>query len=228
MKFKVGLVAFSVVLFFMFLFFQFLSPVKKSVEKKSIEKEVVRTIDIREPVVPVRVDFLKKTTAKSDVPLVKGDRVVFGLNGILLKGEVEYRPLTEFKKGQLLFRIDNRDFFIEIAAKKSELLELVDKLTVEIETFSSTELEDWKTFKVCLQLNKLLPEFPVLQSDKIVQLAGYDVVKKMYLFVKNMEREMGNYFFIAPYDGYFSKSIVKDGSRIKKNQTIALIEKIQN
>jgi len=31
-----------------------------------------------------------------------------------------------------------------------------------------------------------------------------------------------------PYDGYFSKSIVKDGSRIKKNQTIALIEKIQN
>lgn len=150
--------------------------------------------------------------------------ISFDVDGVLMLGDTLLVPGMEFKKNQLLYRIDNNQSFAQLVSKKNELIKLFSFILPQLEAKFPNHNGKWQSFLDGIKPTKLLPDYPLLFTpEERVFLVEKEFIQA-YVKTKMLEKEMEKYFFLAPFDGIFIESIIQPGESVTSGASIAKIE----
>ncbi len=216
--FKKGLLAFIVIFVFGVLFYPFFTEKadKKLSQSIVFKEDKFFEVDLKDLDLNLSLvaNFIISDTIK----------LSFKVGGLLEKGETKIELGTSFKKNQLLFQINNRAVFSHYLQLKNQFQINCDAAIIILENIlSPDEIVQWKEFSNALKENHLIADFPIItnrEEQKVIQNLN---LSKSYTELKSLESSMSNYFYLAPLDGKVLELITKIGTKIQKNETVALL-----
>jgi multidrug efflux pump subunit AcrA (membrane-fusion protein) len=151
--------------------------------------------------------------------------VSFELQGKLKKGDINMKPGTNFRTGQILYTLDNEEAFYALAARKSSLSNLIISALPDIEMDFPSEKNKWLNFLDDLRPGKILPELPRLSSAKERMFLTSRNILPEYLNLKSQEVRMNKYIYVAPFNGTVIETYAEPASIVNPGVQIAKIAK---
>ncbi|MFN5415647.1 MAG: biotin/lipoyl-binding protein [Flavobacteriia bacterium] len=145
-----------------------------------------------------------------------------------ISGELEafkWRKGDKFKKGDLLFLLDNRDLFHQISEAKKQLKINVTENLKEIrdENFK----QKWQVFLSETKEDDLLPAVPSFYASGFKEIQINNNVIEDLNLIQSLETSVLDYFYLAPFDGEFKEISLKKGNTVKENKSFAIIHPIK-
>lgn len=198
-------------------------PDKQSTNPKS---EVIPSIQVKNEL--VESEFLLE--GKIDYHAVKD--ITFSVGGILEAGDVILKPASEFKFNNLLFKLNLKDAFALLSAKKKDLANSYNSFIRDLNKSGTSSqqgelinVDKWETFAVQIKPEKRLPKLPIFKTKTEENLLLENNLFVQYDEVQQLEEDIEHYFYLAPFDGIVLSIKSKVGNRIKPNQSVARIAK---
>lgn len=151
--------------------------------------------------------------------------VSFEVQGKLEKGNITMKPGTNFKKGQILYRVNNEEAFYTLNARKATFSTLILNSMPDIELDFPSERNKWIAFLNDLSSNSLLPNLPQLSSSKEQMFVISRNIEAEYFNLKSLEARMGKYSYKAPFNGTVTQVFAEPGAIANPGGQIARIAK---
>jgi len=147
---------------------------------------------------------------------------VLSLNNITISSEVQGRIVgnnifkkgTEFKKGEIIFNVNNTDLKLLINAKKSRFMNLVSSVLADIKLDFSNEYTKWNDFFNTIEIDSNLPNFPEINNSKEKNYIISRSILSEYLSIKSDEEKLKKYTVIAPFNGIITRSYTDVGGNV--------------
>lgn len=137
------------------------------------------------------------------------------INGVITELGPHVQPGLFFQKGELLFRIDDRDYQTALQIAESELAQAKAKL-VEEKAKSEQAKRNWERLKAGEKPNELVLRKPYLASVEAA-IMGAEALRDQAAL--NLERTR----IVAPYDGRILQKHVDIGQFVSKGNPLAEI-----
>lgn len=152
--------------------------------------------------------------------------VAFEVQGKLEKGDLNMKPGTNFKAGQVLYRINHTDAWFNLEAKKAVISNKILALLPDIELDFPSEKSKWIKFINDLNPNqKDLPRIPKINSVKEEMFFIGRNFFAEYYSLEQLQFQLQKYLFTAPFDGTVLEIFAEPGSIINPGVQIAKIAK---
>ena len=151
--------------------------------------------------------------------------VAVEVQGKLEKGNVLMKPGVNFRKGQVLYRVNNDEAFYSLSARKTQLSNLVVSALPDIELDYPSELNKWLNFNESIQASKRLPNLPKVNSTKEKMFMTSKGVLAEYYTIRSQESRMEKYVYIAPFSGTVIETYAEPGAIANPGTRIARIAK---
>ncbi|MBN1407034.1 MAG: efflux RND transporter periplasmic adaptor subunit, partial [Calditrichaceae bacterium] len=150
------------------------------------------------------------------------------VTGILEAGTIPFLPAATFKKGDLLFKVDDRQTKLELNSLKSDLMNALASVLPEIKVDFPDEYQKFQKYFDDCDFTCKLSELPETNSQKIkLFLTRYNVYK-LYYSVKNMEIRLEKHYYYAPFDGSVIAADLRKGSTVRAGSVIGHIINLDN
>lgn len=147
------------------------------------------------------------------------------VQGMLLKGNVEMKEGIAFRKGDVLYRIDNQESFYSFAARRSGLVNMILNIIPDIELDFPNEKEKWLDFMNEMNKATRLPDLPKIKSDKERMFVTSRSVISEYYNIKSLESRLDKYVIIAPFNGTVTNMFIEPGTIANPGAQIAKVAK---
>ena len=188
-------------------------------------KEEDKTVHLRTQKVknaPQRISLVSYGQITPNMEL----NVAFQVQGELQKGQISMKPGTNFRAGQILYRLDNKDAWFNFQAKKAIISNMILSSLPDIELDFPTERNKWMTFINDLSPNNSkLPALPSMPSTKEEMFfMGRNFFPEFYA-LQQLESQMDKYVFIAPFNGTVIATFAEPSSIISPSMQVAKIAK---
>lgn len=144
------------------------------------------------------------------------------VQGKLNKGAYDLKPGIKFKKGDLLYKINNADALYTLRSRKSSFLNIVANLLPDIKNDFSSEYDKWSDFINDIKLNDPLPQMPAWKTNKEKIFISSRNVLTDYFSIKALEEQLNKYMVYAPFSGVITDvyatdfSVVNPGTKIMR------------
>lgn len=145
------------------------------------------------------------------------------VGGKLLQGTIPLKEATFFNKGDIIYRIDEREARFNLQSQKSEFLNNVASALADIKIDFPDELSKWENFLQQIELNKSLPELPEVKSRKEKIFISNRKLLTQYYTIKSAEERLAKFTFTAPYKGSIAQLNFEEGSIVNPGATIGRI-----
>jgi multidrug efflux pump subunit AcrA (membrane-fusion protein) len=144
------------------------------------------------------------------------------VQGKILDGQVPLKKGQPFEKGQLLFRIYDREARLNLLSRKSRFLNAIANLLPDFKVDFPQSYDKWARFLGDVNIERDLPPLPKIAAAKEkIFLAGRNILSDYYL-IKSEEVRLKKYSIHAPFTGTYTDvyleagSVVNPGSRAAK------------
>lgn len=144
------------------------------------------------------------------------------VQGKLMKGDINMKPGTNFRTGQILYRVDNEEAFHTLSARKSQLTALVLNAMPDIELDFPSEKKKWLQFMADLNPGRKMPELPAMSAREGLFMTGRNVLTEYYN-IRSMEARLEKYFFAAPFNGTVIATFAEPGAIANPGAQLAKI-----
>jgi RND family efflux transporter MFP subunit len=149
--------------------------------------------------------------------------LVAEVGGRLLPGTVSLKEAARFSKGDIIYRIDDREARYNLQSQKSEFLNNVASTLADIKIDFPEELSKWENFLQQIEITKPLPDLPELKSRKEKTFVNNRKLLNQYYTIKSAEERLAKYVFIAPYNGSIAQLNIEEGSIVNPGANIGRI-----
>ncbi len=136
------------------------------------------------------------------------------VQGKMQKGDVELKPGVKFKKGQLLFSVNNTDMAFNLRSRKSNYITLLANILPDIKVDYTSEYEKWKNFLDEIKINQPLPQIPGWANEKEKIFLSSKNVYSEYFSVKSQEEQLKKYHVYAPFSGMIQEVFLREFSTV--------------
>ena len=166
-----------------------------------------------------------------EAPVKSGGRIISLSNveliaeasGKILKGDIELKKGASFKAGDVLFTIYPNEVSLALKASKSRFLNTLANMLPDI-SIDYNEYEDaFRKFFSSIDLDKDLPDFPVIDSDKLKLFLSSKNVLSEYYNIKIGELQLKRHSFVAPFSGSITNVNLETGSYTNTGGRIASV-----
>lgn len=185
------------IILFAYFSMSFLSGLKKQ-PKRAAEKEVFRYVKAE----PVKYGTAKgeivstgRIYSKSEVALSSE------VSGKVMSGNVSFKKGQQFKKGDLLLKVYDKEAGLSLKANKSNFLNLLANLLPDLKTDLTERYDAWNDFFNSINLENELPELPKIKSTKEKVFLASRNILSTYYNIKSAESTFKKYSIFAPFDG---------------------------
>lgn len=142
------------------------------------------------------------------------------VQGKLTQGRRDLKVGVRFKKGELLFKINDTDAQYNLRARKSGFINIIVNLLPDLQIDFPSEAQKWTDYLNAIKLNKPLPQLPAWKSTKEKVFLSTRNVLTEYFSIKSLEEQLEKYSVYAPFSGMVTEvyatnfSVVNPGTRI--------------
>lgn len=166
----------------------------------------------------VRVVTAKNGTVRLSIPITGRvramDRMIITaeVGGALQRTGSAFREGTSFRRGDVLFRIDDGEVRAQINAQQSAFLRALVQLVPDMRIDMPEQAPKWEAYLKNVPVDGALPELPKLASEQERNyLAGRGVLDQYYGIRALYERK-DKYVITAPFDGVVTSAGVEPGT----------------
>lgn len=182
-------------------------PAKKVIKSVYVQKVDNGTVPI---VIPANgtVTALQKTSLFSEV------------EGIFRSSSKPFRPGQEYRKGQVLLRIDAVEYAANVRASKSELYNKIASVMPDLRLDYPDDFKKWETYLNNFDVNRSLAPLPKPSSDQENYFISGRGIVSGYYNIKNLETRLNKFTIVAPYNGVLTDAVVTEGSLVRPGQRL--------
>ncbi len=142
------------------------------------------------------------------------------VNGQIKKSQKPLRAGIFYKKNEIIVKIDDSIFKNQLFAKKSSLLNQLTLLLPDLKYDFPNEYRKWLIYLDNFNVEKTLSPLPRISSEREkYYLASKNILQSFYE-IKSSEATFVKYSIHAPYDGYLTQSLLREGDMVRAGQKI--------
>lgn len=171
----------------------------------------------------------KKVENKTEIFNVQGFGTIASFNTVDLSSEVQGKLIggkhaiksgIKFRKGDLLYRIDDTEARYTLRSRKSSFLNILALMMPDIRVDFSEEYDKWEKYIASVKLNEALPLLPSWKTNKEKIFLSTRNVLTEYFSIKSAEEQLKKFIVRAPFSGMITEvfvsnhSVVNPGSRV--------------
>ena len=157
---------------------------KRQIKAKIVDAEVVELSDVTSKIIGYgRVNSAQPVILISEV------------NGILTSGSSPFRPAQNFKNGDILIKVDDRQIRLDINSAKSDLLNALSTVLPEIKVDFPNDFNIWQNYFNSITYDKKLDPLPEINNQKIKLFLSRFNVYKLYYQIRNLEIQLEKHYF---------------------------------
>jgi len=145
------------------------------------------------------------------------------VQGKLIKGKRDLKPGVKFKKGDLLFMINNTEARYSIRSRKSGFINIIAQLLPDMKVDFPSEYDKWSNYISSIKLNESLPSLPSWKSPKEKIFLSTRNVLTEYFAIKSLEEQLKKYQVYAPFSGMITDVFISDYSVVNPGAKIIKI-----
>jgi len=142
------------------------------------------------------------------------------VQGILMPTSKEFKSGTSFKKGTIIVKINSDEFYANLQAQKSNLINALTSIMPDIRLDYPEEYEKWENYVQNFAIDKPIEKLPLTNSDKEKFFISGRGILTTYFNVKNLEVKLAKYNLRAPFNGILTESLVNPGSLVRPGQKL--------
>ncbi len=185
---------------------------KPPVSVKTVETIKVAYEDIKTSVVTYgRVETAQSLDLLSEV------------SGRMFQGNTRLKEGQSFKKGTLLFYVDEEEAELNLKSQKSNFLRDLANILPDLKVDFSDNYDAWQSYFSQLDLDKRFPELPKSKSDKEKTFLATKGIFSSFYSIQSAEVQLGKYKYYAPFDGSITEVTLQSGSFINPGTKIGKI-----
>ena len=147
-------------------------------------------------------------------------QLVAEVQGRLVRGFKPFKAGTYFKEGQILIRVDSREFALNLESQKSAFLNILTAMMPDLKADYPDNYQNWLNYVSSYESGKPLPELPVTTSDSEKYFLTSRQVYATYFGIKAQEERLGKYAIKAPFNGSLTEARVDVGGLISPGQPL--------
>jgi membrane fusion protein, multidrug efflux system len=144
-------------------------------------------------------------------------------SGRINAGDVSLKPAQVFKKGQLLYKIDDTEAKLALQAQKSDFINAVAGVLPDIRIDYNEFHKEWEQYLSKIEMMKPLPVYPNPGSEPFKIFLSARGILNRYYSIKSAEERIDKHVFRAPYDGSISEVRIETGSVVNPGTQIGRI-----
>lgn len=183
------------------------------------ETKYVKVQKVNNDTVPVivtgfgRVASVRRVTLSSEA------------QGVLMNTGFNLKAGQSFSKGQLLFKVNDRENRLALKARKSTFLNLMATVLPDIKIDFPESAVNWAGFLDKIDLDKNLPVLPEFSSSKEKTFLAAKNVLTEYYNIKGDEEKLGRHAVYAPFNGTIIEVLAEEGTNLAFGSQVATIIK---
>ena len=197
------------------------SGMKEEPEKKEIPvaKKYVKTQKVVYSDVPTFVIAHGRVEASDNLDLIAEKQ------GRMYQGAVRLKAGKKFKKGDLLFKIDDKEARFNLQSQKSTLLKDLAAILPDFRVDFPDSYQKWNAYFESIDLRKNLPDLPELSSNKEKTYLATKNIFSSFYSIKSSEEALTKFRLYAPFNGIISEVFLQSGSYVGPGSKIAKIHR---
>lgn len=164
--------------------------------------------------VPVLITESGRLVAKNKMDLFSE------VQGVMEATAREFKPGSRFKKGEILLRIRNNDYYANLQAQKSVLQNLITSILPDLRLDYPEAYQKWDLYLKQFDMDKPISELPVPSSEKEKFFITGKNIYTTYYNTKNLELVYAKYNIQAPFSGVLTETTVNPGTVIRPGQRL--------
>ncbi|PLX23916.1 MAG: hypothetical protein C0600_13945 [Ignavibacteria bacterium] len=194
-------------------------PQRRAPERvvKQVRSEIVKLEDT-----PTQIEALGKVLSSSPVQLISE------VTGVLLPGDVPFKPGQRFSRGQVLLRIDNRQVQYTLNSTKSDFMNALATVLPEMKIDHPADYDVWQKYFDGCGFDDTLAELPESTHRRIKVLLTRANVYKLFFAVRNLEITLEKHDITAPFNGSISMTTQRVGSNARNGSVLGEIISLQD
>jgi len=185
-------------------------------ENDSIGTKYVKTVLINNQTRPLTISSFGRVASTSNINLSSEVQGKLSSNISLKKG-------TEFTKGQLIIKINDKDAQLAIKARKSNYLNIISLSIPDLIVDFPDEHKKWSAFFNSIKVEKNLPSFPDFVNSKEKNFIISRNILSEYYNIKSDEERLKKYNITAPFEGTIIEAYTDEGAIINPGSPIIKI-----
>ncbi|WP_452225243.1 efflux RND transporter periplasmic adaptor subunit [Lacinutrix chionoecetis] len=184
---------------------------------KPVAAKVIKTVftdTVQNSTIPIVIPANGNLTAKQRVELYSE------VQGIFRSGKHLFKPGQEYRRGEVLIRVDAAEYYASVQSAKSNLYNSISAIMPDLRLDFPDVYQKWQTYLNGFDLNKTTPKLPEITSDKENYfITGRSIITN-YFNVKNLEQRLSKYTITAPFSGILTEALATEGSLIRNGQKL--------
>ena len=173
---------------------------------------------------PVKYDDIETfITAFGRVQTAQSLDLLSEVSGRMFEGSVRLKEGQSFKKGTLLFYVDDEEASLNLKASKSNFLRDIAAILPDIKIDFSDNYSKWESYFSSIDIDKELPKIPEIKSDKEKTFFATKGIFSTYYSIKSTEERLKKYKYYAPFNGSITDVTQESGAFINPGTKIGTI-----
>ena len=145
------------------------------------------------------------------------------VSGRMYQGKVRLKEGERFKKGDLLFYIDDREPVLNLKSQKSNFLRDLAGILPDLKVDFNDNFDAWNAYFNSLDIDKKFDPLPETASEKEKIFLATKGIYSTYYTIKSAEARIDKHRYYAPFDGSIMEVTLQSGSFINPGVSIGKV-----
>ncbi len=197
--------------------FKFLSGLKEAPKKDSGKAKIIKVevMDIKNEDVTADISVNGRLNSKYKIDIFTE------VTGRLLPSKKSFKEGVKFKRGEVLLKLDDANYRLNLNATRSSFHSLLTQLLAEVKIEYPDNFSKWESY-----INNFNPESNIKELPKVLnnKEKNYLVSKNVYTqyySIKAQEAQLDKYRIIAPFTGVVNNANINPNSVVRAGQKLA-------
>lgn len=160
-------------------------------------------------------------TAHGRVSTAQTLDMIAEVSGRMSQGALRLKGGQKFRKGTLLYKIDDTEVRLNLNAQKSNFLRDLAGILPDLKIDFSDNFSNWEKYFEAIDIEEPLPKLPAHKSNKEKTFLATKNIYSAYYNIKSAEANLRKFRFYAPFDGSISEVKMQSGSYVNPGANIA-------
>jgi multidrug efflux pump subunit AcrA (membrane-fusion protein) len=185
--------------------------------------------EIPKAIKPVEIFLAENRSIQTKVPLY-GRLIAYEkielfaeVSGMLVEMGKSFRPGMRFQKGEVLFKIDDKEAKFNLQAQRAALLSSLTQILPDIKIEYPESLTQWEEYRANYSLEQELKPLPTPKSAKEKDYISLKNIYNQYYNIKSLEERLSKYTLYAPFACEITEAMINTGSYIRAGQKLATL-----
>ncbi len=145
------------------------------------------------------------------------------VSGRMFQGKVRLKEGQSFRKGTLLFYIEDDEALLNLKSEKSNFLRDIAGILPDLKVDFNDNFNAWKSYFNVLDIDKNFPDLPKATSEKEKTFLATKGVYSSFYSIKGMEVRLSKHRYYAPFDGSITEVNLQSGSFVNSGAKIGRV-----